>query len=148
MPLVSMDSLSPGSIPNLHRLIMACRSYIHSIRRPCHSIYRARMTSICEYIATSEGIPYLYTAIKACRGNTPTIWRPGDSKHTILFVVGIDIFAASCFPDLHCTIAVVTSGGNVSTVTRPGDAPHEAGVPRISNYVIAASSFPNLYNSI
>src|SRR5216684_3675556 len=57
----------PG-IPHLYRTIIAGRGDTALVGRPCHGKDGIAMTVIGEESRSSSSIPYLYTGIKAARG--------------------------------------------------------------------------------
>jgi hypothetical protein len=67
------------------------------------------MPSIDKDVVTSKGVPDVYCAIEAARGNPRIFRRPGHSEDAVLLTIHVDVLPAECLPDLYGTITVISS---------------------------------------
>ncbi len=86
--VIAGDFLAAGHIPDLYRLIKACRGDLPSIRRPRNRCYSGIVTPVDVGNGSAGSIPYIHHAIMASRGYVPPVRRP---RH------GVD----------HCSVAAI-----------------------------------------
>src|SRR6266700_21043 len=89
-------------IPDMHRLIVACRSDALPIGRPGHSVDPIRMARVGKDLLSIVGIPNLHSLIIACRGDTPAIRRPGERANCISVAqAGTNMISSNDVPYLY-----------------------------------------------
>src|SRR6266496_3549688 len=95
------------------------------------------MTVIGEESISCTGIPYLHGLItrtgitSACRGNTLSIRRPGNSSYYIrMTAIGEESASRGCVPDLHGL--VFACRGNMLSIGGPRYGKHPSCMAKIS----------------
>jgi len=95
-----------NQLPHMHHLILTCRGYVRSIRRPCHSVYFSRMTCVSIECIARSCIPDPYRLVLTRRSNIRAIRRPCYCMH-VFCVPSINkaLFARGCIPDPYRSIS-------------------------------------------
>src|SRR5947199_5552932 len=107
MTFIHTNALPRIGFPQLYCLILSSRGDISTIWRPCGSVDWAGLNTVTNNLVACKCVPGVYRSIKAARGNTLTIRRPGNAKYSILLLVSIDPVSAKCRPYLHRASAKV-----------------------------------------
>src|SRR6266566_2611954 len=89
-------------IPDMHRLIVACRSDARASRRPCYRTHPVRVAAIGVDMPCRSSIPYAHRLINTCRGDAPPIGRPGERANCISVAqAGTNMISSNDVPYLY-----------------------------------------------
>src|SRR6266567_3077085 len=84
-------------IPDMHRLIVACRSDARASRRPCYPTHPVRVAAIGVDMPCRSSTPYAHSLINTCRGDALPIGRPCHSADPIrMTMIGEDGTSQLC----------------------------------------------------